>query len=169
MKVFSIATLTLIFSAVVNAGDVEIDDPALLSLAAGSYDFNRQREEGTEFRAEYRSDRKFKSFGLNFKPFAALGYTSTSQGFAGAGMLVDFYLDEHYVLTTSLAPHYYWGGNSDLDLGHDIEFRSQLELAYRFDNRSRLGLAISHYSNAGLGDRNPGTETASVYYSFPLE
>ena len=169
MKVYSIAVLILIFCAAVNAGDVEIDDPALLSFSAGSYDFNRQRDEGTEFRAEDRSDRKFSSFGFNFKPFAALGYTSTSQGFAGAGMLVDFYLDEHYVFTPSLAPHYYWGENSDLDLGHDIEFRTQLELAYRFDNRSRLGLAISHYSNAGLGDHNPGTETASVYFSFPLE
>lgn len=169
MKIYLIAASILIFSAAVNAGDAEIDDPALLSFSAGAYDFNRQREEGTEFRVEYRSDRKFSGFGLNFKPFAALGYTTTSQGFAGAGMLVDFYLNEHYVFTTSLAPHYYWGGDSDLDLGHDIEFRTQLELAYRFDNRSRLGLAISHYSNAGLGDRNPGTETASVYFSFPFE
>ncbi|MBO34284.1 MAG: lipid A 3-O-deacylase, partial [Rhodospirillaceae bacterium] len=29
--------------------------------------------------------------------------------------------------------------------------------AYRFDNRSRLGLAISHYSNASIGDTNPGS------------
>jgi hypothetical protein len=43
-----------------------------------------------------------------------------------------------------------------------------LELAYRFDNRSRLGLAVSHYSNASIGDTNPGTETATVYYSIPL-
>jgi hypothetical protein len=165
MKVFSITVLILISNAAAIAGDVEIDDPALLSFAVGSYDFNRQRDEGAEFRVEYRSDRKFSIF----KPFAAVAYTSTSQGFVGAGILIDYYLDQHFVITPSLAPHYYWGENSDLDLGHDIEFRSQLELAYRFDNRSRLGLAISHYSNAGLGDKNPGTETASVYFSLPFE
>ena len=50
-----------------------------------------------------------------------------------------------------------------------MEFRSQLEIAYRFDDRSRLGLAISHYSNASLGDTNPGTESAMIYYSVPLD
>jgi len=47
--------------------------------------------------------------------------------------------------------------------------RSQLEVAYRFDGRSRLGLSISHYSNAGLGDDNPGTESLMVNYSVPLK
>jgi lipid A 3-O-deacylase len=165
MKVFAITILILTFNATANAAGAEIDDPALISFAVGSYDFNRDREEGTEFRLEYRSDRKF---GI-LKPFAAVAYTDTSQGFVGAGFLIDYYLDQHFVVTPSLAPHYYWGGNSDLDLDYELEFRSQLELAYRFDNRSRLGLAVSHYSNAGLGDKNPGTETASVYFSMPFE
>lgn len=141
-------------------------DPALLSVSAGAYDFNRQRDEGSEFRIEYRSNKKVYSV---FKPFVAVAYTSTSQGFIGAGFLVDYDLSPDMVLTASLAPNYYWGGDSDLDLGHEVEFRSQLEVAYRFHDRSRLGVAISHYSNAGLGSSNPGTETASVYYSFPLE
>jgi len=43
-----------------------------------------------------------------------------------------------------------------------------LEFAFRFDDRSRLGLSISHYSNAGLGDSNPGTESLMANYSIPL-
>ena len=39
-----------------------------------------------------------------------------------------------------------------LDLGYGLEFRSQLEIAYRFDNRSRLGVAVSHMSNASWVD-----------------
>ena len=151
-------------SGAAKADDGLKDDPDFLSIGAGYYDFNRQKEEGGEFRLEYRSDKKF----FFFKPFAAASYTSTSQGFIGSGILVDLYLGRRFVLTPSFAPHYYWGGNSKLDLGHALEFRSQLELAYRFDNRSRLGLAISHYSNASIGDTNPGTETATVYYSIPL-
>ena len=54
-------------------------------------------------------------------------------------------------------------------MGHTVEFRSQLEFAYRFDNRSRLGFAISHYSNASLGDANPGTESLTLYYSVPFD
>ena len=73
------------------------------------------------------------------------------------------------MLTPSFAPHYYWGDNKKLDLGYALEFRSQLEAAYRFDDRSRLGMAIGHYSNASLGDSNPGTEFLTVYYSIPLQ
>ncbi|MBT3916344.1 MAG: acyloxyacyl hydrolase [Rhodospirillaceae bacterium] len=151
--------------APVSAQDAKKDDPAFLSFGAGFYDFNRKKEKGAEFRVEYRSDKKFGFF----KPFAAGAYTSTQQGFIGAGVLVDLFLGRRFVLTPSFAPHYYWGGNNKLDLGHKVEFRSQAEIAYRFDNRARLGLAISHYSNASLADQNPGTETLTLYYSLPLQ
>jgi len=141
------------------------EDPDFLSFSAGAYDWNRQKEEGAEFRLEYRSDSKF----WVFKPFAALAGTTTGQGFLGAGVLVDVFLGRRFVLTPSFAPHLYTGGNSKLDLDYIVEFRSQLEAAYRFDDRSRLGIAVSHYSNASLGDTNPGTESAMLVYSVPFD
>ena len=142
------------------------DDPAFLSFGGGYYDWNRQRDEGAEFRVEYRHDKKYLGF---IKPFAAASLTTTGSAFIGAGILTDIYLGRRFVVTPSIAPHYYMSGNSVLDLGHAIEFRSQLELAYRMDDRSRIGLAISHYSNNGYGDRNPGTETVTLYYSIPID
>ena len=61
----------------------------------------------------------------------------------------------------------------DFNLGDDeaadfLEFRSQAELSYIFDDKARLGVAVSHLSNAGIGDRNPGTEVLSLYYMVPL-
>ena len=144
--------------------DARADDPAFISLGAGAYDWNRQKEEGGEFRLEYRSESKF----WYVKPFFAVSATSTGQGFVGAGVLLDVYLGRRLVLTPSFAPHLYVGGNKKLDLDYPLEFRSQLEIAYRFDDRSRLGIAVSHYSNASLGDTNPGTESAMIYYSIPL-
>jgi hypothetical protein len=156
--------LCVLAPAPASAQQVLQDDPDFLALSAGWYDFNRQKEQGTEFRAEYRSDKKL----WIFKPFADVAYTTTNQGFVGAGVLIDIYFGNRWVLTPSFAPQYYWGGDKKLDLGYWLEFRSQLELAYRFDNRSRVGLAISHYSNASLGDTNPGTEQATIYYEIPL-
>jgi len=72
------------------------------------------------------------------------------------------------VLTPSFGVGAYDEGDGK-DLGDTIEFRSQVELAYRFDNRSRVGVAFSHISNAGIGDRNPGTEILNVYYAYPLD
>jgi len=169
-KIISLLLLTLIIIAPMNVcGQAKADpgqkyDPAFVTFGAGYYDFNRRKETGVEFRAEYRSDKRLSIF----KPFAAFSTTNTSQGFIGAGLLLDLFMGRRYVMTPSFAPHYYWGGNKKLDLGHSIEFRSQLEFAYRFDNRSRLGMAISHYSNAGIGNSNPGTETGTIYFSVPL-
>ena len=143
------------------------DDPDFLSVSAGWFDFNRQKDPGAEFRVEYRSDYKVPY--VQFKPFVAGGGATSGHGFIGAGVLWDVYFGKRVVVTPSFAPHYYIGGDDDLDLGHALEFRSQLEVAYRFDDRSRLGLAISHYSNASIGDTNPGTETLSVYYSVPFD
>ena len=158
------AVLWLGASAPASAQDMLKDDPDFLSVGVGYYDFNRQKDEGAELRLEYRSDYKL----WIFKPFAAAAYTSTEQGFVGAGVLVDVYFGNRIVVTPSFAPHWYTGGNDDLDLGHALEFRSQLEIAYRFDDRSRLGLAVSHYSNASIGDTNPGSETVMLYYSIPM-
>ena len=157
--------LLICFGAKVKADTEKKDDPSFLTFGIGYYDFNRKKETGAEIRAEYRSDRKV----LFFKPFASFSATNTSQGFVGGGILIDLFFGRRIVLTPSFAPHYYWGGNKKLDLGHSIEFRSQMEGAYRFANRSRLGIAISHYSNAGLGRTNPGTETGTIYLSFPLQ
>lgn len=141
------------------------DDPDFLSFSAGAYDWNRQKDEGVEFRLEYRSDEKW----WVFKPFVAAAGTSTGHFFLGGGILMDVFLGRRLVLTPSFAPHLYTGGDSKLDLDYPLEFRSQLELAYRFDDRSRLGVAVSHYSNASLGDTNPGTESAMLYYSVPFD
>ena len=142
------------------------DDPAFLSFAAGSFDWNRQKDTGGEFRLEYRSDEKYLG---GLKPFMAAAATTNGNYFVGAGMLMDLYFGRRFVVTPSFAPHVYSGGSNDLDLDYWLEFRSQIEFAYRLDDRSRIGLAVSHYSNASLGDTNPGTESAMLYYSMPIE
>lgn len=141
------------------------DDPAYLSYGAGSFDWNRQKDDGMEFRLEYRSANKYLGA---LKPIVALAATSNENYFIGAGFGMDLYYGSRIVVTPSFVPHLYSGGNDKLDLDYWLQFRSQIEIAYRFDDRSRLGLAVSHYSNASLGDRNPGTESAMVYYSTPI-
>jgi len=166
-KFSALAVLALVIGLTVGTapGTAKADDPAFITAAAGYFDFNRQKDEGGEFRLEYRHDKKF----WVFKPFAAISGASNGMTFVGAGVLIDVYFGRRWVLTPSFAPTWWRGKTDDLDLGHAVEFRSQLELAYRFDDRSRLGFSISHYSNAGLGDDNPGTESLMVNYSIPLD
>jgi len=135
-----------------------------LTIGAGWFDFNRQKDDGAEFRLDYRSNYKL----WIFKPFLTVAGVSNGMSFVGGGVLIDVYFGNRVVVTPSFAPTWWRGKTDELDLGHGLEFRSQIEFAYRFDDRSRLGLAVSHSSNASLGDTNPGTETILLNYSYPL-
>lgn len=141
----------------------EADDPGFLVLALGGFDVNDDHT-GGEARLEYRAGRRF----WLFKPF--LGVLANDDGglYGYAGVLVDLYWGRRVVTTFSFAPGAYHRGNGK-ELGATLEFRSQAEIAYRFDDRSRLGIAISHLSNAGIGDDNPGTESLILSYALPFE
>ena len=136
------------------------DDPAFLTLAAGAFDVGKD-DTAFEGRVEYRHDGKL----WIFKPFGGVMATSDGGAYAYAGVLIDAYWGNRIVTTLSIAPGAYHEGDGK-DLGHTIEFRSQFEIAWRFDDRSRLGLALSHMSNASIGDRNPGEESLTLNYSF---
>ncbi|WP_157879134.1 acyloxyacyl hydrolase [Pararhodospirillum photometricum] len=62
--------------------------------------------------------------------------------------------------------YYQRGGGRDL--GYPLEFRSGLEIGWRFDGGMRAGVAMHHLSNANIGDRNPGVEELSLNLSIPL-
>ncbi len=141
----------------------QADDPSFISFAGGYFDWNRQKDTAAEFRLEYRAAEKF----WIFKPLGGVMGTSDGAWYIFAGIATDVFFGNRVVITPSFAPGYYHHGGGH-DLGHELEFRSQIEFAWRFDNRSRLGLAVSHMSNASIGDTNPGTESAMVYYSVPI-
>lgn len=140
------------------------DDPSFLAFGAGYYDVNKQDEAAADFRLEYRHGGKF----WIFKPWAGIEGTSDGAFYGAAGVLIDLYFGRRIVVTPSFGAGYYENGNGK-DLGHEVEFRSQLEVAYRFDDRSRLGVAFGHISNASIGSENPGVEILNVYYSLPLD
>ena len=139
-------------------------DPDFLTIGAGRYDILRNRQPAAEFRLDYRFHNKW----WIFKPFVTAAYDTNGSSFVGAGVLVDIYLGHRWVLTPQFSPTWWRGKTTKVDLGFPLEFRSRLELAYRFDDRSRLGLSIDHSSNAGFGDRNPGVEVVMLNYSLPI-
>jgi hypothetical protein len=59
-------------------------------------------------------------------------------------------------------------GEGEKKLGCVVEFRSSIEIFYRFANNHRLGLSVNHYSNSGLGKINPGTESLRLMLSVPI-
>ncbi len=140
------------------------DDPAFWAFSAGWFDINKQKDEAVEARIEYRAAEKF----WIFKPFGGIMATSDRAVHGFAGVLTDFYFGRRWVVTPSFAPGLYYQGDGK-EISNGIQFRSQLEVSYRFDDRSRLGISFNHISNAGISDRNPGVETLAITYAIPTD
>jgi len=155
------AAAALLLAAPVSA---EEGEPALLALGLGYYDIRAKDDTAADFRLEYRSDLAL----WIFRPWIGLEATSDGAIYGLGGFLADIPLGSRFRLTPSLGAGAYHNGDGK-DLGHAVQFRSQIELAYRFEDGQRLAVAFSHISNASLSNQNPGTEILTLYYMVPFD
>lgn len=140
------------------------DTPAVISAGVGWFDLVQTDDQAADFRLEYRHGDDF----LFLKPWAGLEVTSEGSVWGGIGVLVDVVFYDDFIVTGSFAPGFYEEGDGK-DLGSALEFRSQIELGYQFENKSRLSLGFSHISNASIDDDNPGVEVLTLYYHLPID
>lgn len=138
------------------------EDSAALAISAGVFDVAKDENAG-ELGLEYR----FAPMESFFDIIPVVGIAANSDGgyWAHTGIRYDIDLGENWALTPNFAVVGYEKGGGK-DLGHGLEFRSGLEIAYKLDDSSHLGLAIYHLSHAGLGGTNPGQESVILSYSF---
>jgi hypothetical protein len=134
----------------------------MLSLGVGYYDI-MDNEEAVDVRVEWRSG---NDLFWGIKPFVGAEATTDAAIYGLAGLYRDFPVSPNWYITPSFGAGLYHDGDGK-DLGHVIEFRSQIEVAYEFDSNNRVSLGFGHISNASIGDRNPGTEILNLYYHMP--
>lgn len=146
---------TLLLAAPAHAGD--------LVGSLGWYDFIDDEDPSTQLGLEYR----LKPMEYGIRP--TIGMTATLDGgvygYGGVNWEVPLVDNQLYLIPNFMAGAYAQGDGKDL--GHAIEFRSGIELSYQMSNAHRVGVALNHMSNAGLGDKNPGEETLLINYSIP--
>ena len=136
-----------------------------VSLGVGWYDINDDQDAG-DFRLEFRSGKSLLTQDLH--PWVGFEGTTDGSVWGGGGVLYDWEFSPQWHLIPNFGVGLYGQGGSDKDLGHVIEFRSQLEVAYEYEGYGhRIGAAFGHLSNASLDDENPGTEVLNLYYHIP--
>jgi hypothetical protein len=67
------------------------------------------------------------------------------------------------IFTPSFAPGLYTQGDGK-DLGHVLEFKTELQASYSISEGSSFGVSYNHISNASLGDKNPGANSYMFNY-----
>jgi len=135
--------------------------------------------EAVDFRYERRFDKVLVDIGPevdNFfylKPFAGVETTSESAYYFIGGVYLDDNLGQlfigeksKYTFTPSFGAGFYEDGDGK-KLGNNLQFRTSFELSYQIKNNNKIGISLSHISNANLGDKNPGVEVISLTYQIP--
>jgi hypothetical protein len=143
-------------------------DPPRIALGGGAFDIlpdNKKPGHGTTglVLGEYR----FGDALWILSPFVGVMGTAKGAVYTYVGFGFDVNLPYNFVFTPSFAGGYFHSGRG-VDLGYYWEFRSGVELDYRFDGNRRLGAGFYHISNAGLGSKNPGVELATVVLTAPF-
>lgn len=125
------------------------DDPALISFSVGVYDQDwfephfgflvgghGGTDKAADFRLEYRSGTSLVPWTepyVKIKPFAGLEATSDLAIYGLGGILFDIPLGP-VMITPSFGAGLYSRGQGR-DLGFPVEFRSQIEVGYKFRER----------------------------------
>lgn len=176
-KIVAIAvSLSALAAAPALASDKPVlNEPATIGFAVGYYDVikNNPHQPAADFRLEYRS--AFDMLGLAnahnsviaIRPFGGVETTSDGALYGLGGFVFDMPIGRHFVLSPNLATGLYYGGDGKR-LGSFVEFRSTVELGYKFDSGTRITTSFGHISNAGLTGINHGVEIASLYVHVPV-
>lgn len=153
-------------SGTLQAASVDHQSVPMINVTAGKVGVLRSNavEDRERVGVEYR----FREFGA-WRLIPAVGYARARNGasFLYADVRHDFWLSNHWIVIPSFGLGNFKGA-SNLDLGLSLEFRSGLELAYRFNNDFRVGIALFHLSNGSLGSHNPGTEALVMSVCIPV-
>jgi lipid A 3-O-deacylase len=174
-----VAVLALALLASVPAHAAASSQPDLISLGGGYMNFDKDepKRQSADFRLEYRFGVSLlplisSSFAggdqaLQFHPF--LGYETTTRNmqYGLGGLSMDWEFSKHGIFTWNEGVGYLDSGDM-ASMGGTLQFRSQAEIGYRFDNDMRITAQFSHISNAKLTRVNPGAEILGVYFHVPV-
>jgi lipid A 3-O-deacylase len=153
----------IMLAAAAAASPARADDPDLLSLAGGVYNFLHKDKEA-QGRVEYRFSYRFLYI---IRPIVGVLATNEGTVYGYGGFRLDAEIGRHFVIMPEAA-FGLWSRGDGKNLGGAEEFKTGAEFAYRFDDYSRLGLMFDHISNAGIYSRNPGVESLLIVYSIPI-
>ena len=129
-----------------------------LNIYTGMFDFSDDGKKSTLLGIQHQNESLNKDTILgNLSPVTGALITSDSAGYLYTGVQAQYKMGILNI-TPSFAPGLYFEGNGK-DLGHLIEFKSELQFSLDLSKNSEFGFSYNHLSNASLGDKNPGANS----------
>jgi hypothetical protein len=157
-----VALISVSFLSFTYAEDKKLNQTEL-NLFTGMFDFSDQKQAAGIIGLQHQNDDLFReSFLGKLSPITG-GFLTENNAFyfyTGAQTEYDFGL---FTITPSFAPGYYNSGNGK-NLGHVLEFKSEIQMSLNLSDNTEFGMSYNHISNANLGDKNPGANSYMINF-----
>ena len=157
-KILSIVILTL-FSSAVSADENKNINEHEFNIYAGNFDFSDDKQKAILVGFQHQNENLERDTFLgNASPITGGFITENSAAYVYTGVEWNYIISDKLKFTPSFAPGIYHEGDGK-DLGHALEFKTEVQLSYSISENTNFGMSYNHISNASLGDKNPGANS----------
>ena len=158
-KLYIVLVLLSISPYAVNSAENVLNQSnKVFSVYSGMFDFSDDGKRSTLIGIQHQNENLNRDTFLgNLSPITGALITADNAGYIYTGVQAQYKLGA-LNLTPSFTPGLYHEGDGK-DLGHLIEFKSELQISLDLSKTSELGFSYNHISNASLGDKNPGANS----------
>ncbi|MCT8328465.1 acyloxyacyl hydrolase [Albidovulum sediminis] len=134
-----------------------------LVFGLGYSDFNEPAASNSAIlELEVHSRPRWHFAGADWSIAAAIVAHSEGDLFIGGGPAALWPLRDRWFVEASVMPGYFRDSGDGNDLGSNFEIRSLVGIGRRLNDTTAISLALTHKSNAGTSERNPGVNAVSL-------
>ena len=157
-KVFYLVLVSFLISLSSIADDHEIDNNTKFNIYSGMFDFSDDGKRSTLIGFQHQNtDLNKDTFLGNLSPITGVLFTTDNAAYIYTGVQAQYSIGALNIIP-SFTPGFYNQGDGN-DLGHAIEFKSEIQLSLDLPRDSQFGFSYNHLSNASLSDKNPGANS----------
>jgi len=152
-------TLLFFFSFEVKSEEIKnLPSEHEVNVYSGMFDFSDDGKKSALIGFQHQNENLTReSFLGTLSPITGALITADNAAYFYTGIQAQYKMGKIH-LTPSFTPGIYEQGDGK-DLGHIVEFKSEVQLSLNLFENSQLGMSYNHISNASLGDKNPGANS----------
>ena len=157
-KFFLVLSVTFLLVPI-NADENKIvEKNTEINVYSGMFDFSDDGKRATLIGFQHQNEELNRDTFLgNISPVTGALITGDNATYVYTGVQAHYKVGS-INLTPSFTPGLYGAGDGK-DLGHVVEFKSEIQLSLDLFSDSELGFSYNHISNASLGEKNPGANS----------
>ena len=128
------------------------------NVYSGMFDFSDDGKRSALIGLQHQNENLHRNTFLgNLSPVTGALLTEDTAAYIYTGVQAQYKIGALNI-TPSFTPGLYHEGDGK-DLGHLIEFKSEVQLSLDLSKTSEFGFSYNHLSNASIGDKNPGANS----------